>query len=355
MKQGYLILETGEIFEGKLLGNGDDQIYGEVVFNTSMTGYQEVITDPSYAGQIIVFTYPLVGNYGIDEDFNECGQIHASAIVIKELSYSPHQLLSEDSLLNMLETNHLPCLIDVDTRKLVKLIREKGTVNGVICDHIPSQVCFKEKTNMLNQVTTKKVITYENNGPHIVLLDFGYKKSILHFLLKANCKVTIVPYNYPIEKIKSLNPDGVVISNGPGDPMSAIDQVEKIREITESYPTLGICLGHQLIALAYGAKTKKLLYGHRGGNHPVKDLKTGKVYITSQNHGYVVEDYTVDKNEFDISFININDGTVEGLRHKSKPIISVQFHPEGNPGPLDTVYIFDEFVHSLKASEMISK
>ena len=356
MKQGYLILETGEIFEGKLYGGKNGHIFGEVVFNTSMTGYQEIVTDPSYAGQIIVFTYPLIGNYGVEENSGESGGIHARAVIVKELFDDMFDTPTKSPFLNLLEKYDVPCLAKVDTRKLVTLIRDKGTVKGLISDHIMPFPSYEEESSLLNQVTTKKVAVYENNGPHIVLLDFGYKKSILHYLLSENCKVTIVPYSYPIEKIKELKPDGVVISNGPGDPRNAADQLEKIMEITETYPTLGICLGHQLIALAHGAKIGKLLFGHRGGNHPVKDLKTGKVYITSQNHGYVVEDLSVNESEFDVSFINVTDGTIEGLRHKRKPVISVQFHPEGHPGPLDTVFIFKEFIHSLnyKGQQKIS-
>lgn len=348
MKPGYLILETGEIFKGKIIGNKNVPVFGEVVFNTSMTGYQEIMTDPSYAGQIVVFTYPLVGNYGIDEKFSESLQVHANAIVVKELEMESNPLDKTNSLLSMIEKFNLPCLIDVDTRQLVRSIREKGTVQGIISDRLTTPLYFQKNVNLLNKVTTKSVTTYEKKGPHILLLDFGYKKSILDYLLDVKkCKVTVVPYFYPIEKIHELKPDGVVISNGPGNPMTARDQFEKIRQITEVYPTLGICLGHQLIALAYGLKTKKLLFGHRGGNHPVKDLETDKVYITSQNHGYVVEDFSINESEFEIAFINVNDGTIEGLRHKRKPIITVQFHPEGHPGPLDTEFVFDHFLQSL--------
>lgn len=346
VKQGFLILETGERFEGKLIGNVPD-ICGEVVFNTSMTGYQEIITDPSYAGQIVVFSYPLIGNYGINKEYNESPKPHVKGMVTGELCAEPNHFTATGSFINMLEKYNLPCLTEVDTRKLVKTIRKKGTVKGVISHDKTAHIPDWETENLFHQVTAKKIFTHANDGPHIILLDFGYKKSILHYLLHAKCKVTIVPYHYPLEEIHALKPDGVIISNGPGDPVTASDQLLKIRNITESYPTLGICLGHQLIALAYGAKTKKLLFGHRGGNHPVKDLETEKVFMTAQNHGYVVEDSTVDEAAFAISFKNVNDGTIEGLRHRNRPIMTVQFHPEAHPGPQDTEYIFDQFMHLL--------
>ncbi|MCM3086472.1 carbamoyl phosphate synthase small subunit [Bhargavaea ginsengi] len=352
MKQGYLILETGEVFEGLLAGEFSGETEGEVVFNTSMSGYQEIITDPSYAGQIIVFAYPLIGNYGVSGEDDESVSPHLRGIVTGEMSSDLHHHRATGSLQGMMEENRLPCLTDIDTRSLVRTIRKKGTVRGVISERKDAVVQAGEDGAMFDRVTTNKVKTYGNRGPHVVLLDYGYKKSILDYLLEQRCKVTVVPYHHSIQGIRGLNPDGVVISNGPGNPEHAADQIEKIRELTDSFPTLGICLGHQLIAMAYGAKTTKLHFGHRGGNHPVKDLTTGKTYITSQNHGYVVQEETIDNDLFEVSFRNINDGSVEGLLHKKKPVLAVQFHPEGHPGPLDTVFIFEQFVGRLKESRL---
>lgn len=346
MKKGYLILETGEVFEGKLIGYADGVI-GEVVFNTSMTGYQEIMTDPSYAGQIVVFSYPLIGNYGMNMVSNESAKPYLKGIVTGELCMNPSHFQLSESPISMLNKFDCTCLTEVDTRQLVKTIRKRGTVKGIISSNILSSIPQHKETDLIHQVTTNKVYTYENNGPHIILIDYGYKKSILDYLLHSKCKVTVVPFDYPWEKIKMINPDGVVISNGPGDPMAVSYQLDNIKKITENYPTLGICLGHQLIALAYGAKTKKLHFGHRGGNHPVKDLTTGKVFITSQNHGYVVEDSSINDSQLMVSFKHVNDGTIEGLTHRKLPLITVQFHPEAHPGPRDTEYIFEQFLHLI--------
>ncbi|KYD00139.1 carbamoyl phosphate synthase small subunit [Heyndrickxia sporothermodurans] len=347
MISGYLTLETGESFEGELIGNASD-VCGEVVFNTSMTGYQEIMTDPSYAGQIVVFTYPLIGNYGVNQNDSESHIPHAKAIITSEFCSHPSHFTLTNSTENILLKHNIPCLTNVDTRELVKTIRKKGTVKGIISTRKVSPKPSLNDTQLVDLVTSKEIRTYENNGPHIMLMDFGFKKSILHYLLDSLCKVTVVPYDYPLEKIYSLNPDGIVISNGPGDPLAVSNQLKKIKAITQKFPTLGICLGHQLIALAYGGKTKKLLFGHRGGNHPVKDVTTGKVFITSQNHGYVVIDQTIDEQQFIVTFKHVNDGTIEGLEHRHLPIITVQFHPEAHPGPMDTEYIIEKYINLLK-------
>ncbi|QQZ07813.1 carbamoyl phosphate synthase small subunit [Heyndrickxia vini] len=347
MISGYLTLETGETFEGELIGNATE-VCGEVVFNTSMTGYQEIMTDPSYAGQIVVFTYPLIGNYGVNENDSESHIPHVKAMITSEFCSQPSHFTLTNSAENILQKHHIPCLTNVDTRELVKTIRKKGTVKGIISSKKVKHNTFLNDTQLVDHVTSKEIRTYENNGPHVMLMDFGFKKSILHYLLDSHCKVTVVPYDVPLEKVYSLNPDGIVISNGPGDPIAVSNQLKKIKVITQKFPTLGICLGHQLIALAYGAKTKKLLFGHRGGNHPVKDMTTGKVFITSQNHGYVVIDETIDEQQFIVTFKHINDGTIEGLEHRQLPIITVQFHPEAHPGPMDTEYIFEKYINLLK-------
>lgn len=349
MSKGYLILETGEVFEGVLIGACRDS-FGEVVFNTSMTGYQEIITDPSYAGQIITFCYPIIGNYGINALDDECVHPSLSGVIIGDLCETPSHYQSMEKFSEKLQSAGVSGLAGVDTRLLVKTIRSRGTVKGIISGQKMGQEIFPEhrkETFWVEQVSTKKMVTFKNHGPHVVLMDYGYKKSILHALLAENCKVTIVPYTTTYEKIKALSPDGVLFSNGPGDPMKLAKWFPEIKKITQNYPTLGICLGHQLIALSYGAQTKKMAYGHRGANHPVKELMTGKVKITAQNHGYMVVDDSVDTSVFNVTYRNVNDHSIEGLKHVKLPIQSVQFHPEAHPGPSDTEYILEEFVKQI--------
>jgi carbamoyl-phosphate synthase small subunit len=349
MKQGYLVLETGEVFEGSLIGKEQESV-GEVVFNTSMTGYQEIITDPSYAGQIITFCYPLIGNYGINIFDNESIQPAAKGVVIGNMCEDPSHFQATMSLSEQLEQAGVTGLTGVDTRALVKTIRKHGTLKGIITNQLQqSEPKIKQDTNIfwVERVSTNKIVSFKKNGPHVVLIDYGYKKSILHALMKEGCSVSVVPYHYSYEQITALNPDGVVLSNGPGNPMELKNWFQEIKKITQTFPTLGICLGHQLIALAHGAKTKKLAYGHRGGNHPVKDLETGKVMITSQNHGYVVIDESVNQEVFQVTFQNVNDKTVEGLKHRTLPVQTVQFHPEAHPGPSDTAYVFSVFIQQV--------
>lgn len=347
LEQGYLTLETGEVFEGILIGANKDTL-GEVVFNTSMTGYQEIITDPSYAGQIITFCYPIIGNYGINALDDESISPALAGVVIGDLCETPSHYQSINKFSEKLKQAGVTGIAGVDTRLLVKTIRSRGTVKGYLSKWEKANFPADEKTPLwVEKVSTKKIQFFKNNGPHVVLMDYGYKKSILTALLDENCAVTIVPYNTPFEKIKALNPDGVLFSNGPGDPIALKKWFPEIKKISQNYPTLGICLGHQLIALAYGAKTEKLAYGHRGGNHPVKELRTGKVKITAQNHGYVVVDESIDCKVFDITYRNVNDQSIEGLQHHKYPIKTVQFHPEAHPGPSDTEYILKEFVKQL--------
>jgi carbamoyl-phosphate synthase small subunit len=349
LDQGYLTLETGEIFEGILIGALKDSL-GEVVFNTSMTGYQEIITDPSYAGQIITFCYPIIGNYGINAMDDESINPALSGVIIGDLCETPSHYQSINKFSEKLKQAGVPGIAGIDTRLLVKTIRSRGTVKGFLSKCKVEKEYFspeETKQSWVEKVSTKKIQFFKNNGPHVVLMDYGYKKSILTALLEENCAVTIVPYNTPFEKIKALNPDGVLFSNGPGDPMELKRWFPEIKKISQHYPTLGICLGHQLIALAYGAKTEKLAYGHRGGNHPVKELMTGKVKITAQNHGYVVVDESIDSNIFNITYRNVNDRSIEGLKHQYYPIQTVQFHPEAHPGPSDTAHVLTEFVRAI--------
>ncbi len=347
LEQGYLTLETGEVFEGVLIGAGKKSI-GEVVFNTSMTGYQEIITDPSYAGQIITFCYPIIGNYGINALDDESIAPALSGVVIGDLCETPSHYQSIQKFSEKLKKFGITGIAGVDTRLLVKTIRSRGTVKGVLSTTKDVEFSGQDQEPLwVEKVSTKKIQYYKNRGPHVVLMDYGHKKSILSALLAENCAVTVVPFNTTFEKIKALNPDGVLFSNGPGDPMELKKWFPEIKKISSSYPSLGICLGHQLIALSFGAQTTKLAYGHRGGNHPVKELETGKVKITAQNHSYVVMDDSIDGQIFDITYRNVNDQSIEGLKHKVYPIQTVQFHPEAHPGPSDTEYILKEFVKRI--------
>ncbi|MDP4170084.1 MAG: carbamoyl phosphate synthase small subunit, partial [Bacillota bacterium] len=299
MTKGYLVLENGDVFEGNMIG-GMEGSAGEVVFNTSMTGYQEIVSDPSYAGQILVFCYPMIGNYGMNALDYESNSLHLSGVVIGEHCEEPSHYLSKHSFSDQLVKSGVPGISGIDTRALVKKIRNCGTLKGRIMNALPENGVlgghsFNIEADVVGRVSVKKVQVFDQQGPHIVLIDYGYKKSILNALLANGCKVTVVPYSYSFLEIKSLKPDGVLLSNGPGDPAFLEKQFPEIKKITENFPTLGICLGHQLIAHAYGADTKKMKFGHRGANHPVKELSTGKVWITSQNHGYEVIQETVDE------------------------------------------------------------
>ncbi|TLS36859.1 carbamoyl phosphate synthase small subunit [Pseudalkalibacillus caeni] len=362
MKKGFLALETGHIFEGQLIGT-EKEAAGEVVFNTSMTGYQEIVTDPSYAGQIVTFCYPLIGNYGVNHVDNESTKLNLSGIIIGELCETPSHHLSETSFNEQLKLAGISGLAGIDTRSLVKLIRAEGTVKGHIVAEPPQtdelnskpywQTPFMEKsfhTFWVDKVAGNKSAFYQGNGPHVVLVDCGYKKSILDALLNKGCSVRVVPYSTTFDEINKMKPDGIVISNGPGDPLALSGYLNEFKKISSVFPTLGICLGHQLLALAYGATTKKLKFGHRGGNHPVKDLVTGKVYMTPQNHGYVVTNENLKKTGFDVTHINVNDRSIEGLKHSFYPIQTIQFHPESHPGPSDTEYLFQQFIQQLVQS-----
>jgi carbamoyl-phosphate synthase small subunit len=350
---GYLTLESGEVFIGTLYGaliSG----FGEVVFHTGMTGYQEVMSDPSFAGQIVTFTYPLIGNYGVNDQDFEATQPALTGMVISELCNEPSHYQSRKTLAEVAEQYGFPILAGIDTRTITKRVRQNGPVFGVISDRVLSaeeviSLRYKHaKKSLVADVSTQQILRYPGSGEHVVLVDLGMKTSILHALLKMECKVTVVPFDTPLAKIKELQPDGLLFSNGPGDPEHLLAYCSEWRKAVEIYPTLGICLGHQVLALMFGGKTEKLAYGHRGGNHPVKDLQTGKVYMTSQNHGYVVKEESLDKRQLVVSYRNVNDGSVEGLRHLSLPVYSVQYHPEAHPGPSDTSHIFHQFLQSMR-------
>jgi carbamoyl-phosphate synthase small subunit len=351
--KAYLHLASGKTFSGELAAPLEKTVSGEVVFFTGMTGYQEVLTDPSYKNQMIVFTYPLIGNYGINEDDFESKRPHVEAVVVYEASREGFHYGAKYSLAEYLRHWNIPLLTHVDTRALVKEIRTAGTMMAELSLSPIPAVADEEAAFPVRAVSTKTIETYGEGGPHLVLVDFGYKKSILQSLLARGCRVTVVPHDTAPEAIDALKPDGLVLSNGPGDPKQLRHQLPAIRQLIDRYPTLAICLGHQLVALAYGADTEKLRFGHRGANQPVWDAVKQNVMMTSQNHSYVVKEGSLVGKPFDIRFINVNDGSVEGIVHRHKPILSVQYHPEAHPGPHDTGYIFDEFLQTVFKGENV--
>ncbi len=354
--KGFLILENGEIFEGQRIGATKDAIC-EIVFNTAMAGYIETFTDPSYAGQGIVMTYPLIGNYGVITEDEESEKIWAKAVFIHELAEYENNFRTNKDLQTFLKENNVPGLTGVNTRRLTKVLRDAGTLRGALVSSLERVEEIKEKLqefkvgNVVEQVSCKKAVTYGSTKPkQVALLDYGAKHNIINSLLRRGVGVTVYPADTPAEIILATRPDGIMLSNGPGDPEDCKYQIEVIKKLFKTnIPILGICLGHQLLALATGARTAKLKYGHRGANHPVKDLFNDRVYITSQNHGYYVVDTSVNPDIAEVSHINLNDGTVEGLKYKDKNVFTVQFHPEACPGPEDTAYIFDDFI------EMVNK
>ena len=354
--KGKLILEDGSVYTGELL-HGDTKAVGEVVFTTTMTGYQESLTDPSFCGQILTMTYPLIGNYGTAAKFMQSRKSFVRGFVIGELCDAPNNWQSEESLTDFLTEHKIPCLYNVDTRAITRHIRSAGAMKGVI---VPADLGEREiaalqaeelPRNVVEIVTTPEVYTLETetpDAPHIVAMDFGVKRSILHNINRIGAKVTVVPAQTSAEEVLALNPDGVFLSNGPGDPTDVPEIVEEIRKLAGKKPIFGICLGHQLLALAFGAKTYKMKFGHRGGNQPVKNLKMGKVHISAQNHGYAVDPASLAGTPLVVTHTNVNDDTIEGLRHTSLPIFSVQYHPEAAPGPDDNMYLFDEFWNLMK-------
>ena len=361
-QKSTLVLEDGSVYEGYAFG-AEGSTYGEVVFNTSMMGYQEMLTDPSYAGQIVVPTYPLIGNYGINKQDFESSKIQVRGFVVREECLEPNHYLSTSTLDQFLKENGIPGIYGVDTRALTRRLRTSGVMVGIITnDDTPQQALEQLKKlpgygtiDFVKQVTTDAPYQWqpESSGEtsqclcKIVVLDCGLKYSILRTKRSMGCCVTAVPATMPAGEILKLEPDGIILSPGPGNPELLDYIVDTVKKLVGKKPMMGICLGNQLIARAFGARTFKLKFGHRGGNHPVRDLATGKVYITAQNHGYAVDPDSL-KDELEVTYVNVNDGTVAGLRHKKLPVFGIQYHSEASPGPWDSTYLFTEFLEMVR-------
>jgi carbamoyl-phosphate synthase small subunit len=376
-RKAILVLEDGSVYEGHSFG-ARSTTYGEVVFSTSMTGYQEMLTDPSYAGQILVPTYPLIGNYGINETDFESKQIQVRGFVVREYCPRPSHWQSTRTLHEFLLAYGIPGISGIDTRALTRRLRSVGVMMGILSSEMTIEEASEElkslprydSVNFVHQVSTEKSYEWQSNAPatanlissplkgedkgegetkqsHIAVIDYGLKYNILRILSQLGCQASAIPCTASAKDILALDPDGIVLSPGPGDPTLLDDIAETVRNLIGKKPIMGICLGHQLIGKALGAKTFKLKFGHRGGNHPVRDLATGRVYITAQNHGYAVDADTL-KGGLEVSHINLNDGTVEGLSHRDLPILSIQYHSEASPGPLDNMYLFEQFLEMVR-------
>lgn len=354
--KGVLILENGHFFVGEQFGCEISSTVAEVVFNTGMVGYQEVMTDPSYKGQIVVMTYPLMGNYGLNSFDNESSGPAVSGFIVKEAASYPSNWRYEESLDDYLKEHKIAGLKGIDTRKLTRILREKGTMKGMIVPYDDNLKEYQDKlskasllANPVSHVTTKEsyVIPGDGKGKRIVVMDFGVKKSILDNLSSLGLELVVVPSDTCARDIMRINPDGLFLSNGPGDPKDVLGAVQTVKELQTKLPVFGICLGLQILALSLGGDTYKLKFGHRGINHPVKDLIQGRVHITSQNHGYAVEEDSLPA-DITVTHVNLNDGTVEGFKHQELPLMAVQYHPESSPGPLDSQYLFENFLQILK-------
>ena len=348
--KGKLILEDGSVFTGTLLNN--IKATGEVVFNTGMTGYQEILTDPSYCRQIVTLTYPLIGNYGVAAKFMQSRKSFINGFIIGELCLEGSNWQMEGELADFLTRQGIPCLYNVDTRAVTRKIRSAGTMKGIIVPEDASKTEIDElfnvpiKKDVVKEVTTPEAYEIKSEsgeGPEVVVMDFGIKQNILTSMHDLGCNLKVVPASTTAEEILAMNPDGIFLSNGPGDPKDVPEVIEEVKKLIGKKPMFGICLGHQLISLALGADTYKLKFGHRGSNQPVKNLLNTRVHITSQNHGYAVDDKSLEGLPLEVTHVNVNDGTVEGVRHTSLPLFSVQYHPEASPGPDDNMYLFDQF------------
>ncbi len=353
-----LALEDGTVFAGRGIG-AEGSTGGEVVFTTVMTGYEEVLSDPSFKGQIVTMTYPLIGNYGVSGGVWESARLQVDGFVVGECADLPHHWQAERTLASSLSEWGVVGIADVDTRRLVRHLRSDGLKRGIISTEDVSDEVLIERAralpeigmlDLVAQVSTEMPVHYPGPGPRVVVIDCGVKRGIVENLRQRGCEVWVLPHRTTAGEVLALDPAGVVLSPGPGDPSRLSYQVAQVRALWERLPLFGICLGHQLIGRAAGAETFKLPYGHRGGNHPVKDLDTGRVCVTTQNHGYAVDEASLDASEMVVTHRNLNDGTVEGLRHRRLPIVSLQYHPEGRPGPLDSAYLFDRWMEMVGQS-----
>ena len=356
-RTAWLVLEDGTAYRGRAVG-ADGEAFGEAVFNTSMTGYQEVLTDPSYKGQVVCMTYPHIGNYGVNEEDAESRRPWVEGFVIRELSPVASNFRSQESLEAYFKRHGIIAIDEVDTRALTLTLRQQGSMRCGLSTTEPDPERLLARVRSSPDIVGADLVTavtcdapYEwpgaptaGGGPHIVVMDFGVKRNILRELAALGCRVTVVPAQTSAAEVLSRKPDGVVLSNGPGDPAAVTYAIQTIRGLLGHPPMLGICLGHQLLGLAYGGETFKLKFGHHGGNHPVQDLQTGKVEITTQNHNFAVRVESIPGGHVELTHQNLNDGTVEGMRHKTLPIISLQYHPEASPGPHDAQYMFRRFL-----------
>ncbi len=372
--KAIIALEDGTVFEGKSF-TGIGEAVGEIVFNTSMSGYQEILTDPSYTGQIVTMTSPLIGNYGVNEDDMESSSVHPRAFLVKEYNSIPSNHRSTGTLADFLKKHSILGVEGFDTRALVRHIRKKGAMRGIVSTDTDTAATLVEKArqwpglvgrDLVKEVTCKEPYIWQNNQPvvgnvfspvtdsspgsafRVVAYDFGLKYNQIRILVEKGCEVVAVPATTDAETVLGMKPDGIFLSNGPGDPAGVEGIVETVRALLGKKPVFGICLGHQILGLAYGGSSYKLKFGHRGGNQPVKDLTTGKVEITSQNHGFCIEADSLDRDEVEVTHINLNDGSLAGMRHKKYPAFSVQYHPEHAPGPHDAIYLFDRFIEMMK-------
>lgn len=353
--QARLLLEDGTLFTGRGFGAEGGSV-GEVVFNTGITGYQEVLSDPSYCGQIVTMTFPLIGNYGINRDDFESIRPYIHGFVVRRHEEVPSNWRAQYTLGSLLKEYGIVGISDIDTRMLTRILRQHGTMKGIITTGNERIEELQERIGVtpllrdqVARTSTKSVFSSPGDKERIVLIDYGAKSGILRELTKRGCDVVVVPQDTTADEIRKLKPDGIQLSNGPGDPKDVPHAVETVRQLIGEYPLFGICLGHQLFALASGADTGKLKFGHRGGNHPVKELESGRCFITSQNHGYTVIEESLVGTELEVTHINNNDKTIEGLKHKKFPAFSVQYHPEAAPGPYDNSYLFDRFIDMIRA------
>ena len=353
--QARLLLEDGTLFTGRSFGAEGGSV-GEVVFNTGITGYQEVLSDPSYCGQIVTMTFPLIGNYGINRDDFESIRPYIHGFVVRRHEEVPSNWRAQYTLGHLLKEYGIVGISDIDTRMLTRILRQHGTMKGILTTGGERIEELQERLgatpllrDQVARTSTKSVYASPGDKERIVLIDYGAKSGILRELTQRGCDVVVVPQDATADDIRKLKPDGIQLSNGPGDPKDVPHAVETIRELLGEFPLFGICLGHQLFALACGADTGKLKFGHRGGNHPVKELESGRCFITSQNHGYTVVEESIASTELEVTHINNNDKTIEGRKHKKFPAFTVQYHPEAAPGPFDNSYLFDRFIEMIRA------